>query len=174
MLPPDRENLTLCLSILRPWQFVSWPLRVPLSPEPRCPSSRPQVRRVESSPPAAAAGAKNTRRIHQPPQMAANRTSGGGTPAASELSNQARESLRWEGALEDPQAEEKRLELYRANRRQRYITHRDSVLRESQDALRRTFPKERREKKALTNSVQQETASLQQLGTHLIIEANKS
>ncbi|XP_034462365.1 protein LIAT1 [Hippoglossus hippoglossus] len=108
------------------------------------------------------------------PLTAANKTSGSGAPAVSELSNQARESLRWEGALEDPQAEEKRLELYRANRRQRYITHRDTVLRESQDAQRWTFPKEHGEKKALTKSVQQETASLQRLSTHLIIEANKS
>ena len=38
-----------------------------------------------------------------------------------DLGARSRESLRWEGALEDPQAEERRLELYRANRRQRYI-----------------------------------------------------
>ncbi|XP_033502645.1 uncharacterized protein LOC117269602 [Epinephelus lanceolatus] len=59
--------------------------------------------------------------------------------ASGELSTQARESLRWEGVLEDPQAEEKRLELYRANRRQRYIAHRDALLKESQVALRQTF-----------------------------------
>lgn len=39
----------------------------------------------------------------------------------------SRESLRWEGILEDPQAEEKRLELYRANRRRRYISHREAL-----------------------------------------------
>ncbi|KAI9548258.1 hypothetical protein NQZ68_010478 [Dissostichus eleginoides] len=58
---------------------------------------------------------------------------------SGELSAQAKESLRWEGELEDPQDEEKRLELYRANRRQRYITHRDALIKET--ALRKTFPK---------------------------------
>lgn len=60
----------------------------------------------------------------------------------AELSTQARDSLRWEGALEDPQAEEERMELYRANRRQRYISHREALLKESQCALRQTFPTE--------------------------------
>ncbi|XP_062262489.1 protein LIAT1 [Platichthys flesus] len=81
------------------------------------------------------------------PPTAANKTSSSEAQAGPELSSQARESLRWEGALEDPQAEEKRLELYRANRRQRYITHRDTVLKESQDALTWTFPKERGRKR---------------------------
>ncbi|XP_078122570.1 uncharacterized protein LOC144528040 [Sander vitreus] len=73
---------------------------------------------------------------------ATNKTSGSG-----ELGAQARESLRWEGVLDDPQAEEKRLELYRANRRQRYIAHRDALLKEPQGALRPTFPQgEQREK----------------------------
>ncbi|XP_019952968.2 protein LIAT1 isoform X1 [Paralichthys olivaceus] len=106
------------------------------------------------------------------PLRAANKPSGSGAPAVSELSTQARESLRWEGGLEDPQAEEKRLELYRANRRQRYITHRDTELKESQDALRQILPKVHGEKKALTESFHQETASLQRLSTHLSIEAN--
>ncbi|XP_034406906.1 protein LIAT1 [Cyclopterus lumpus] len=56
------------------------------------------------------------------------------------LCAQARESLRWEGVLEDPQAEEKRLELYRANRRQRYNAHRDALSKETQAALRQTVP----------------------------------
>lgn len=60
------------------------------------------------------------------------------TSGVGPLSAQARESLRWEGVLEDPQAEEKRLELYRANRRQRYIAHRDTLLKETQGALRQT------------------------------------
>ncbi|TWW75061.1 hypothetical protein D4764_14G0010640 [Takifugu flavidus] len=47
---------------------------------------------------------------------------------------QARESLRWEGVLEDLQAEEKRLQLYRANRRQRYVSHREALLKEVQQA----------------------------------------
>ncbi|XP_051258028.1 protein LIAT1 [Dicentrarchus labrax] len=64
-----------------------------------------------------------------------NNNSGSGSPEqgyAAELSTQARESLRWEGVLEDPQAEEKRLELYKANRRQRYISHREAVVKETQ------------------------------------------
>lgn len=50
----------------------------------------------------------------------------------AEVSTQARESLRWEGVLKDPQAEERRLEVYRANRRQRYIAHREALLKEMQ------------------------------------------
>ncbi|KAF3705699.1 Protein LIAT1 [Channa argus] len=50
----------------------------------------------------------------------------------------ARESLRWEGALEDPQAEEKRLEMYRANRRQRYIAHREALSKEIRDPSQQT------------------------------------
>jgi len=50
---------------------------------------------------------------------------GGGGPAGfrdvAELNTQARESLRWDGVLEDPLAEEERLEAYRARRRQRYL-----------------------------------------------------
>ena len=82
------------------------------------------------------------------PLTGTNKTSRSGAPVqgyVSELSTQARESLRWEGVLEDPQAEEKRLELYRANRRLRYITHRGALLKEIQVALRQTFPKEHRE-----------------------------
>lgn len=50
--------------------------------------------------------------------------------------NQDMASLRWEGALPDPQEEEKRLERYRANRRQRYIAHREALLKEAQYAMR--------------------------------------
>ncbi|XP_044079086.1 protein LIAT1 [Siniperca chuatsi] len=81
---------------------------------------------------------------------ATNKTSGGGAPAQgylAQLSAQARESLRWEGVLEDPQAEEKRLELYRANRRHRYIAHREALVKETRDALRQTFPKEKQREK---------------------------
>ncbi|XP_034033313.1 protein LIAT1-like [Thalassophryne amazonica] len=46
-----------------------------------------------------------------------------------ELGAEARESLRWEGVLADRHAEEKRLELYRAKRRQRYIAHREAEAR---------------------------------------------
>ncbi|XP_014190361.1 protein LIAT1 isoform X1 [Haplochromis burtoni] len=72
-------------------------------------------------------------------------------------------SLRWEGVLQDPQAEAKRLEQYRANRRQRYIAHREALLKETQDALRQTFPKE---KKVPAKCDQQEAASLLQLSRH--------
>lgn len=64
---------------------------------------------------------------------------GSGAPATGrtdDLSVQTRESLRWEGVMEDPQDEEERLELYRANRRQRYLSHRDALLREVQHASR--------------------------------------
>lgn len=49
----------------------------------------------------------------------------------AELSAQARESLRWEGVQEDPLAEEKRLEVYRANRRQRYLAHRQALFEDT-------------------------------------------
>ncbi|MEQ2210285.1 hypothetical protein XENOCAPTIV_011066 [Xenoophorus captivus] len=57
-------------------------------------------------------------------------------PELKELGVQARESMRWEGVLQDPQEEAKRLERYRANRRQRYITHREAALKETQQTLR--------------------------------------
>ena len=63
-----QRNLSLCLCILRPSQFLCRPLRVPLSPEPRCPSPQLQVRRAEGSRLAAARGARNSRRTHQPPR----------------------------------------------------------------------------------------------------------
>lgn len=80
-------------------------------------------------------------------------------------------SLRWEGVRQDPQAEAKRLEQYRANRRQRYIAHREALLKETQDALRQTFPKE---KKVPAKCDQQEAASLLQLSRHWIKEAKES
>ncbi|KAI4897573.1 hypothetical protein NFI96_020856 [Prochilodus magdalenae] len=46
----------------------------------------------------------------------------------AELSSQTQESLRWEGVLEDPAAEAERMELYRANRRKRYMASRQTFL----------------------------------------------
>lgn len=40
--------------------------------------------------------------------------------AEEDLSAQLSESLRWDGILEDPEAEEERLSVYRVNRRKRY------------------------------------------------------
>ncbi|KAK7143840.1 hypothetical protein R3I93_014872 [Phoxinus phoxinus] len=42
----------------------------------------------------------------------------------SDLTHLGQDSLRWEGALEDPIAEAQRLEVYRANRRKRYMASR--------------------------------------------------
>ncbi|XP_051902398.1 protein LIAT1 [Hippocampus zosterae] len=47
-------------------------------------------------------------------------------PTPSPPHVQLRECLRWEGALQDPRAEEERLETYRANRRRRYAAQRDA------------------------------------------------
>lgn len=97
------------------------------------------------------------------PLTATNKTSASGAPAqghGAEPGARATESLRWEGVLEDPQAEEKRLELYRANRRQRYIAHGEAQLKETQGAFRQTFHEESRGKKALTGCDQQGTVSL--------------
>ncbi|XP_041865232.1 protein LIAT1 [Melanotaenia boesemani] len=62
----------------------------------------------------------------------------------AELSIQTRKSLRWEGVLQDPQEEAKRLEQYRTNRRQRYITRRERLLKETQHTLKQTVLKESR------------------------------
>lgn len=62
-----------------------------------------------------------------------------GSPVQSymtQLSAQARDSLRWEGMLDNPQEEEDRQEVYRANRRQRYIAHREMQLRETEEVLK--------------------------------------
>ncbi|XP_069040236.1 protein LIAT1 isoform X2 [Lepisosteus oculatus] len=45
---------------------------------------------------------------------------GPGPDDETHLSSQVRESLRWEGVLGDPEAEEERLRIYKANRRKRY------------------------------------------------------
>lgn len=74
--------------------------------------------------PCAGSGQK-TKRCHRDSQSlptVTHKTSKNESPAqVTELSFQTRESLRWEGVLQDPQEEAKRLELYRTNRRQRYI-----------------------------------------------------
>lgn len=108
------------------------------------------------------------------PLSTTNKSSSSGAAAqgfVAELG--AKESLRWEGVLQDPQAEEKRLELYRANRRQRYIAHREALLEGTQENLRQTFPKKSTEKKALTETGQQEAASLLHLSIDWIKEANE-
>ncbi|TNN66428.1 Protein LIAT1 [Liparis tanakae] len=83
-----------------------------------------------------AAGKKNGERLagsgrrskkHQHKDPLAPPTAAHRASSVGRLGAQARESLRWEGVLEDPQAEERRLELYRANRRQRYNAHRDAL-----------------------------------------------
>lgn len=101
----------------------------------------------------AGSGRRSRRHLKNSPALlaATNKTSGNGAPAqgcVAELNAQARESLRWEGVLEDPQAEEKRMELYRANRRQRYVSHREALVKGAQHELRQTFSKEGKEKKA--------------------------
>ncbi|XP_041097188.1 protein LIAT1 isoform X2 [Polyodon spathula] len=40
----------------------------------------------------------------------------------ADLNNKMNESLRWEGTLEDPSAEEIRIQIYKMNRRRRYMT----------------------------------------------------
>lgn len=65
----------------------------------------------------------------------------------TELCVLSKESLRWEGVLQDPQAEAKRLEQYRANRRLRYIARREAILKETNNALRQTLSKDHSEKK---------------------------
>uniref|UniRef100_UPI003F5D520A protein LIAT1 n=1 Tax=Danio rerio TaxID=7955 RepID=UPI003F5D520A len=54
-----------------------------------------------------------------------------GEEVKSDLSHFKQDSLRWEGALEDPAAEAQRLEVYRANRRKRYMASRQAFLQNS-------------------------------------------
>ncbi|XP_017276795.1 protein LIAT1 [Kryptolebias marmoratus] len=89
---------------------------------------------------------RKTKKCHkdsQPLLTATQKTNKNGPSAqGAELIDRARESLRWEGVLQDPQEEAKRLELYRANRRQRYVAHREALSKDTQHASRRTFLKE--------------------------------
>ncbi|KTG39717.1 hypothetical protein cypCar_00017962 [Cyprinus carpio] len=50
----------------------------------------------------------------------------------SDLTQLEQDSLRWEGALEDPTAEAQRLEVYKANRRKRYMASRQAFLQNIQ------------------------------------------
>lgn len=116
------------------------------------------------------AGSGHRRKMHSKDSLAIltstnKSSSSGGQPqgCVAELGVHARESLRWEGTLEDPMAEEKRLELYRANRRQRYITHREALLKETLDTLRHTFLKKDDKKEPLSD--QQKTVSSLHLST---------
>lgn len=45
------------------------------------------------------------------------------------MTSQSQESLRWAGELADPVGEEKRIELYKANRRKRYLAAREGLLK---------------------------------------------
>lgn len=52
-----------------------------------------------------------------------------------EVSSQAQESLRWEGVLDDPIAEAERLEVYKANRRKRYMAFKQTLLENAKAVL---------------------------------------
>ncbi len=138
-LPPE----TLPVSLLPPQSLGQ--------PPNQQPKARAASKKDGKEPVSSGRGGKKHPKDSPPLLTATKETSGSGAPAegyVTELSAQARESLRWQGVLEDPQAEEKRLELYRANRRQRYISHRETLFRETQFSQRQTFPKESKEKKA--------------------------
>ncbi|XP_066501173.1 protein LIAT1 [Hoplias malabaricus] len=53
----------------------------------------------------------------------------------TEVSIQTQESLRWEGVLNDPAAEAERQEVYRANRRKRYMAFKQILLENVQKSL---------------------------------------
>lgn len=53
----------------------------------------------------------------------------------SDLTYQEQGSLRWEGVLEDPVAEAQRLEMYKANRRKRYLASKQAFLQNNQTGL---------------------------------------
>lgn len=52
-----------------------------------------------------------------------------------EASGQTPESLRWDGILDDPVAEAERLEVYKANRRKRYMAFKQAVLENAKAVL---------------------------------------
>lgn len=107
-------------------------------------------------------GRRSKKHLEDSPSLRANeisRSAALGWGNEDELSAQTRESLRWEGVLEDAQAEEKRLELYRANRRQRYISHREALLKEIQYAFKQTFPNESKDEEDLIGTDQQEQSA---------------
>ncbi|XP_026794708.2 protein LIAT1 [Pangasianodon hypophthalmus] len=52
-----------------------------------------------------------------------------------EVNSQTQESLRWEGVLDDPVAEAERLEVYKANRRKRYMAFKQTLLENAKVAL---------------------------------------
>lgn len=101
---------------------------VPLRPEsllvPPASSHQPRVLLPQLRSASETDGGRSKRRPKK------SESSGCGAAGQGAVDQLGRESLRWEGVLEDPQAEEKRLEVYRANRRQRYISHREALLRE--------------------------------------------
>ncbi|KAK3555767.1 hypothetical protein QTP86_028949 [Hemibagrus guttatus] len=53
----------------------------------------------------------------------------------TDASSQTQESLRWEGVLHDPVAEAERLEVYKANRRKRYMAFKQTLLQNTKVAL---------------------------------------
>lgn len=62
------------------------------------------------------------------------------TPASDnkdemEAVSQTQDSLRWEGVLGDPIAEAERLEVYKANRRKRYMALRQALLENAKTVL---------------------------------------
>lgn len=61
-------------------------------------------------------------------QAAVEKTSASGDKDKTEVSSRTQESLRWEGVLDDPVAEAERLEVYKANRRKRYMAFNKTLL----------------------------------------------
>ncbi|KAE8287352.1 hypothetical protein D5F01_LYC13391 [Larimichthys crocea] len=124
-LPPE----TLPMSLLPHRSLISGQSQSQL-PKPRTASKKDRERPARS-------GRKSKKHTKDLTSLltVTSKTSESESPVqrfVAEVSTQARESLRWEGVLKDPQAEERRLEVYRANRRQRYIAHREALLKEMQ------------------------------------------
>ncbi|TKS82804.1 Protein LIAT1 [Collichthys lucidus] len=118
---------TLPMSLLPPLSLNSGQSQSQL-PKPRTASKKDRERPARS-------GRKSKKHTKDLTSLltVTNKTSESESPVqtfVAEVSTQARESLRWEGVLEDPQAEGRRLEVYRANRQQRYIAHREALLKE--------------------------------------------
>ncbi|XP_061905153.1 protein LIAT1 [Entelurus aequoreus] len=99
------------------------PEAVHLTLTPACPRPRGQTSKLR----VACKKSKDRPPADKPvKELSASRRSGATRACrVAELSAQARESLRWEEAVEDPQAEEERLEVYRVNRRRRYVAQQE-------------------------------------------------
>ncbi|XP_061755200.1 protein LIAT1 [Nerophis ophidion] len=118
-----RKKKVFAASLTSPQHSAKPPEAVHLTLMPACPRARGQTSKLRVT----CKKSKDRAPADKPvKELSASRRIGPvRASCVAELSAQARESLRWEEAVEDPQAEEERLEVYRANRRRRYVAQQE-------------------------------------------------